>query len=308
MDDFYETLKTTSNIAYDKGREYTFYYMGWELNPKIESQNNNDHCEDDVHQDIYDINNMDEKDDVNNIDCKNNCHDENCENIEDNENCENIECDENNEDDCLTDHDNSQDDHKDSIEDYKDYLSIKNYEDENVSNRIFPEPSFLERGKLFFDDPTFIVDNIYLGSAYNAGCKNTLKKYDIKVIINITEEIRNYHENDKDIIYINHHITDNNHDNLTFLKEAYEQILYHQKNTTGNILVHCFMGRSRSASVVLYYLMKTQKNNQGKYLSFDEASAFIRDKRQINPTFRVIKDVLKLKIEEDNCDKNDDDN
>lgn len=41
----------------------------------------------------------------------------------------------------------------------------------------------------------------------------------------------------------------------------------------GNVLVHCRQGVSRSASVVLAYLMKT------KHLSYDEAFAFVKARR-----------------------------
>ncbi len=57
------------------------------------------------------------------------------------------------------------------------------------------------------------------------------------------------------------------------------------------------MGRSRSASVVLYYLMRTQKNDDGTPFSFDDALKFLQDKRPIvNPTFRFTKDLAKSMI------------
>lgn len=52
------------------------------------------------------------------------------------------------------------------------------------------------------------------------------------------------------------------------------------------------MGASRSASIVIYYLMKTQKNPDGSCFTFDNAFQYLREKRcTVNPTFRLTKDL-----------------
>lgn len=57
---------------------------------------------------------------------------------------------------------------------------------------------------------------------------------------------------------------------------------------TGNILIHCYMGASRSAIIAIYYLIKT------KGYTIDSAIKYIIDKRpHVNPTFRFIKDLAK---------------
>ena len=45
----------------------------------------------------------------------------------------------------------------------------------------------------FFEPPTHIIDNIYLGNAYNAAYYYGLKKNNIKMIINVTKEISKYY-------------------------------------------------------------------------------------------------------------------
>lgn len=181
---------------------------------------------------------------------------------------------------------------QDDIETYNTFLKVENYNTEKDNKRLFPNISYYDQIQMFFGEPTHIVDNIYLGSAFNAASYNTLKDLNISVVFNITKEISNYYP--EEFIYHKCNIYDNNkHSISTYLEKIYQEIRHHQQKTEGNILVHCYMGASRSASVVLYYLMKTQKNNNGEYLQFDEALEFIKKKRQINPTFRFTKDLAK---------------
>lgn len=186
---------------------------------------------------------------------------------------------------------NEDDANDDTIQDYDGVIKIELYENESTSTRIFQPSSYYDEYNTFFSKPTHIVDNIYLGSAYNAASYSTLKDFDIKVIINATTEIREYYPDE--FIYLRYKLYDNNkHSIKKYLEESFKDIQYHQKNTSGNILVHCFMGASRSASLVIYYLMKTKKNSNGRLFNFDEAVQFIREKRIIvNPTFRLTKDL-----------------
>lgn len=56
----------------------------------------------------------------------------------------------------------------------------------------------------------------------------------------------------------------------------------------GNILIHCYMGASRSAIVAVYYLVLS------KGFSIDSAIKYIINKRpHVNPTFRFVKDIAK---------------
>jgi len=161
------------------------------------------------------------------------------------------------------------------------------YTDEQTNKRILQEKSYYNQYFCFFSDPTLIVDNIYLGSAYNAASYNTLESYNITVIFNITKEITNYYPNN--FIYEKYDISDNNSDSIyDYLDEIYTRILYHQENTPGNIFIHCYAGKSRSASIVIYYLIK-------KYnYTFDNAIDLLLEKRDIiNPSFRLSKDIIK---------------
>ena len=78
-------------------------------------------------------------------------------------------------------------------------------------------------------ESTFIIDNIYLGNAYNASNWTDLEKKDIGLIINITNEIPNYYSND--IEYFNIEIKDiNESDLLPYLDKFIEKIIVFKKN------------------------------------------------------------------------------
>jgi hypothetical protein len=180
----------------------------------------------------------------------------------------------------------------DSLNDYPGMIKIDLYEDQHRSMRVYPPSGVYNEYMMFWSEPTHVIDNIYLGSAYNAASYTTLKNLNIKIIINATKEISNYYENDNDFIYLRYQLYDNNKNRIIqYLEQSFEDIQKY-KNEDGNILIHCFMGASRSASIVLYYLMKTQCNEDGTQYSFDDAIKYLREKRiTVNPTFRLTKDL-----------------
>lgn len=184
-------------------------------------------------------------------------------------------------------------DQSDSIMEYDNLLKIEKYNDEKKNKRILPEVSFYHEYATFFSLPTYIIDNIYLGSAFNAASYNTLKDLNIKVIFNITKEISNYFPND--FIYVRCNLYDNNKHSISkYLEKIYQDIKYYQEYIDGNILIHCYMGASRSAIVIIYYLMKKQKHENGNLFTFDDALNFVKSRRSIiNPTFRFTKDLAK---------------
>lgn len=166
------------------------------------------------------------------------------------------------------------------------------FEDSNNNGRIYQTVGYVDSYRGFITEPTLIVDNIYLGSAYNAASFNTLKRLNINVIINATAEIRNYFPNDFE--YYRYSLYDNNGDGINkYLDDSFNKIKHHQDNTSGNILVHCFMGASRSVSIIVNYIMKTMKNNDGTNYTFEEALQFIKNKRPIvNPTHKLAGDII----------------
>ena len=134
---------------------------------------------------------------------------------------------------------------------------------------------------------TPIVDNLILGNSVDASFYSRLEDNNVGTIINVTTEIPNYFEN-----YFNYYkieIHDQNHE--TFTNEIFDDVCEFIEAQTKltkdtnkcNILIHCYMGSSRSASVTAAYLIY-------KYgYSVDDCIKLLRSKREIvntNTTFR----------------------
>jgi protein-tyrosine phosphatase len=169
---------------------------------------------------------------------------------------------------------------------------LKNNENTDVI-RLFPRPSVWSQLVVFFKSPTHIIDNIYLGSAFNAASYYKLKKLNIGLVINMTREISMYYPDD--FIYKQYDLYDNNKESIKeYLEKALADIYDYQKqNPDQNILIHCFMGASRSASIVIYYLIHTKRKEDGSLYSFDDAVEFVKNKRHIiNPTKIFQSDII----------------
>ena len=104
---------------------------------------------------------------------------------------------------------------------------------------------------IFTDNMNYIIDNIYLGDKTAAKNEEFLKEYNISTVINCAEELTSVY---KDIKFMELKLYDTNDQNLfPKFEVAYKYIKLHSKN---NILIHCKMGASRSASLVIFYIMK----------------------------------------------------
>jgi len=154
-----------------------------------------------------------------------------------------------------------------------------------TENRYYDKISYIDQYSAMIGEPTYIIDNIYLGSAHNAANYQQLRKLEIKTVINVTKDIYNHYENE--FKYYQHPINDDDTSNISkILKETYTNI---EENKDGNILIHCLMGASRSCSVILYYLIKKHK------MTLEEALKFVKEKRfVINPNLRFINEIKKL--------------
>lgn len=155
-----------------------------------------------------------------------------------------------------------------------------------TSQRIITDGGFYDfcnKYSYFFASPSHIVDNIYLGSAHNAANYNCLKYYDIQIIVNATKDISNYFPDC--FTYIRYPLYDNNQDDIQpYLEDFYQTVI---QNSDKNILVHCLMGASRSASFVIYYMMRHYN------MDYMQALEYLRKIRTIvNPSLRLMQSVI----------------
>ena len=139
---------------------------------------------------------------------------------------------------------------------YRKVMNENVIHDMNVE-RIYPKISIMNVPSFYFSSPTHIIDNIYIGNVLNAQNDSIIYNIGIEGVINITEEIPNffgdpinypniYNENIK---YCNYRIKDINSGNIT---EDFSNIIeFYKNNKDKKLLVHCFMGASRSVIVAM---------------------------------------------------------
>ena len=119
-------------------------------------------------------------------------------------------------------------------------------------------------------EPSFIIDNIYLGSSYNSSNKTSLEHHGIRRILNVTCEIPCSYPNS--YTYLQIPVRDSRD---SFLESHFEEMYqFMVAKPDRPLLVHCYMGSSRSASIVIYYMMR----RHGK--TFQEALDYVKGKRE----------------------------
>ena len=135
--------------------------------------------------------------------------------------------------------------------------------------------SFLDQEMLTIlgqmDGATRIFDHLYLGSEWNASNLEELECNGIGHILNVTREIDNFFPAQFD--YLNVRVYD---DEATELLKHWDRTFKYIRRACesgSKVLVHCKMGVSRSASVVIAYAMKD------KDWDLAEALQYVKEKR-----------------------------
>ena len=129
--------------------------------------------------------------------------------------------------------------------------------------------SFFNNVDSFYGSPmNHIYKNIYLGDYRAAENENYLKMYDILSVVNCAAELGNDY---KDIKSFELNLYDMPSETIIpIFENAYDFV---KRNLNHNILVHCYMGISRSSSFVIFYLMKECG------WDYETCIDFIREKR-----------------------------
>ncbi|XP_053678589.1 uncharacterized protein LOC128728964 [Anopheles nili] len=121
------------------------------------------------------------------------------------------------------------------------------------------------------DAPTEIFDHVYLGSEWNASNLEELQRNGVRHILNVTREIDNFFPGL--FHYFNVRVYDDEKTDLLRHWDNTFKYITRAKMEGSKVLVHCKMGISRSASVVIAYAMKA--NNW----DFEQALHHVKEKR-----------------------------
>ena len=114
---------------------------------------------------------------------------------------------------------------------------------------------------------------LFIGDIDNARNYSWLYNNGVTHVVNVAMELPNFHP--EHFGYLKVPLDDALTQELGgFLDICYAFMLC-AINTRGKVLVHCHMGISRSASVVIYFLMRFYK------ISYDEAFKILKSKRKI---------------------------
>ncbi|KAF8793186.1 Protein phosphatase Slingshot like protein [Argiope bruennichi] len=116
------------------------------------------------------------------------------------------------------------------------------------------------------DSPTEIFQYLYLGSEWNASNLEELVVNGIGHILNVTREIDNFFPGMFD--YQNIRVYDDESTEILHYWDKTYRYIRRAKDEGSKVLVHCKMGISRSASVVIAYVMKAYDWDLQRALEF----------------------------------------
>ncbi|XP_068748350.1 uncharacterized protein [Montipora capricornis] len=119
------------------------------------------------------------------------------------------------------------------------------------------------------DSASKIFDHVYLGSEWNASNLEELKENRVGYILNITREIDNFFPGT--FCYHNIRVYDLDETELLHHWDNTYKFIQRAKNAGSNVLVHCRMGISRSASTVIAYGMKEYGWSLGDTMKYVKA-------------------------------------
>lgn len=126
-----------------------------------------------------------------------------------------------------------------------------------------------------------IYDQLYIGGAGEASSMEWLKSRDITHIVNCAVEVPSYFP--QHFSYLNLNLNDDMNQSLYKVLEKSFEYIRDSIAMSGVVLIHCYAGISRSASILIYFLMKIKKQD------FETTLDFVRGKRSIinpNPNFK----------------------
>lgn len=128
---------------------------------------------------------------------------------------------------------------------------------------------------------------IFLGAEHDAS-QESVSARNIKAIVRVIPDKLTIKNDDCEVFHIDD-VRDSPSVQISKYFNAFEEFVDKQINEEKNILVHCRAGISRSATLLISYLMKKNK------LSMTDAMKFVKDKRrQVWPNFGFCLQLMNL--------------
>ncbi|RIB01940.1 protein-tyrosine phosphatase-like protein, partial [Gigaspora rosea] len=145
------------------------------------------------------------------------------------------------------------------------------------------------------DEPIQIMKHLYLGSEINAANREMLDRLGIEFILNVAKEVENPYFEDYPIPFTipatngfgplkyKKLFWTHNQENLIADFASAFAFIDEARSTGRNILVHCQCGVSRSASLVIGYVMHTNR------MTLNQAYEFVKDRSPyISPNMSLV--------------------
>ncbi|GLT78433.1 hypothetical protein SLA2020_499690 [Shorea laevis] len=145
--------------------------------------------------------------------------------------------------------------------------------DDSFRNQISALLRAINVAQFFKEDnvPCQIEEGLFLGSIGAANNKNALKSSNITHVLTVASSLRPAHTND--FVYKVIPVLDKEDTNITQYFDECFDFIDEAKRRGGGVLVHCFVGRSRSVTIVVAYLMKKRG------MSPSQALEYVKSKR-----------------------------
>ena len=140
-----------------------------------------------------------------------------------------------------------------------------NIEEENEFKRV---NDLIHSCKVLFDGSEIIKDKLFLGNYYSATQKEELKKRGVTQILMVGYLLHEFYP--EDFEYANIEIEDDERENI--FRYFYTCINFIEKSKI--CFVHCQAGVSRSASIVIAYVMYKLK------MKFEDAFNYVKERRE----------------------------
>jgi predicted protein tyrosine phosphatase len=137
--------------------------------------------------------------------------------------------------------------------------------------------------------PVQILPYLYLGNMEIAKNKETLQRYNIRYVINVTSNLPNYFKDDTEYNYLRIAVDDTCSHNLIEHFPTAISFIERAREEKCAVLVHCLAGISRSVTICLAYLM------QATHSTLEQAFDFLlKQNGAIAPNFHFMGQLIEF--------------